>query len=167
MIAEPKALAATVPAYVVLVGLAELKAPLAACWSAVVNYTSWQDYDLYEHVSGTPGAVGEIVRLGKNEENFKAFPPYYARTIDRSEGRRIIWKCYPDPQFKSVDFAGFVNFEVEPNGEASLFRYTLVYEFILPEDGPDTARTFEMEQSENFANLFDAIIPKLKAVVEN
>src|SRR5215211_7634217 len=101
------------PVYVVCSAETMIDAPIGEAWRYAINYASWQNFPLIQHVSGELGQEGEVVLLSKEEKGFKSFPPYYARTVKLDPGRRVIWKTYPEERTEDNDFFGFVEFRLE------------------------------------------------------
>ena len=155
------------PVYLVWSGETTLNCSISEAWPHVVNYSSWQTYSTVQHVSGEPDREGEVVLLKKDEKGAAGYPPYYARTVKRDEGRRIIWKCYPQEVPKEGDFYGFVEFRVSEQGGKTLFWYNLIYEFQVPYQNISELVSFQKQQYLNAETLFEVILPKLKALVES
>src|SRR4051812_23883903 len=111
----------TAPVDVVCTGGLLIDASVDEVWPHMIDYTTWQDFPEARTVAGEPGTEGEVVLLQKNFEGTLT-PPYYARTIKREPGKRIIWKCFPDDSaesdfFGAVGFSGTVEFSLAPAGE--------------------------------------------------
>src|SRR5579859_3780402 len=84
-------------------------------WRHLINYSSWQDYSVVQHVSGEAGQEGEVVLLNKVEPGF-TFPAYFARTIKLEPPRRVIWKTYPQSTEPDIDFSGIIEFRLNQEG---------------------------------------------------
>jgi hypothetical protein len=154
----------TAPVDLVFEGEIILDAPVAQAWPHVLNYPSWQNYSNVEHVSGTPGGVGEVVLLHKEEAGFE-FPPYYARTLKLVPERQVIWKTYPEKPAEGNDFFGIVDFKLEDAEGKTRFSYHTIYEFVIPFESESELSDFADQQKANFGALFDSILPKLQELV--
>src|SRR5262249_4906172 len=128
-------------------------------------YPSWQNFPVVKHISGKPGGEGEIVLLRKEERGF-TFPAYYAITIKIDEGRRLLWKTYPEKITPDDNFFGIVDFKVSAMGAATRFSYDFLYEFVVPSQDEGKLEAYRKEQYRNFEALFQAIFPKLKKLAE-
>lgn len=153
------------PVYVLVNGDLTIDAPASEVWPHVLNYPSWQNYSSVQHVSGEPGAEGEVVLLRKDEKGF-AFPPYYARTIRLEVARRAIWKTYPERTRPDNDFFGIVEFRLQDRGAQTRFSYDTLYEFMVAYNHKSELDTFRSQQQRNFEILVAAIFPKLKDLAE-
>lgn len=154
----------TAPVYLVRSGEMMIDASVASTWVHVVNYPSWQNYPIVQHISGARGQAGEVVLLKKDEAGFE-FPPYYARTITIEPQRRLMWKTYPQTR-QPIDFFGIVDFQVQPAGEGTRFTYDVLYEFLVPYEDERELETFRQAQYDNFEPLFGSVLPKLKKLAE-
>jgi hypothetical protein len=158
------------PVYLLLEGEAFFDAPAERAWSSVVNYPTWQEYSVNQHVSGEPGGVGEVVLL-KKEEGF-AFPAFYARTITLEPPRRLIAKTYPVDARQTgidnvVDFFGIVRFTVDEVDERSRFSWSTLYEFVVRYQDEHELDAFRTSQNNNFTRAFASVLPKLQRLVED
>jgi hypothetical protein len=159
------------PVHLVFSTELHLNAPVNAAWPLVVDYTRWQNYPLAQHVSGTPGEVGEVVILAKAEADFET-PPYYTETVFLEPGRRITWKIYPkdadgDEGFLGADqFLGFVDFRVDPDGDGTRFTAHSIYEYMVAHESQAELDTFRAEQHGLMTSMFGTIFPKLQKLVD-
>jgi uncharacterized protein YndB with AHSA1/START domain len=153
------------PVYVVESGGMTIDAPTAEVWRLVLDYPSWQNFPVVQHVSGDPGGEGEVVLLRKEEKGF-VFPSYYARTIKLQPQRRVIWKTYPEKQSPESNFFGIVEFRLDDRQGKTLFSYTLLYEFMVSYTDKSELDAFREKERENFKTLSTVIFPKLKALAE-
>jgi hypothetical protein len=159
------------PVHLVLSNELPLNAAVDAAWPLVVDYTRWQNYPLAEHVSGTPGEVGEVVILAKAEADFET-PPYYTETICLEPNHRITWKIYPKEQageggFLGADqFLGFVDFRVDPDGDRTRFTATSVYEYMISAESEEERRRFLADARAGAESMFASIFPKLQKLVD-
>lgn len=155
-----------VPVYLVWRGDTVLNATPSEAWPHILNYTSWQTYPIAEHISGRPGAAGEVVRLKKDEAGF-SFPPYYARTVLLEPGQRVIWKTFPEKESAGPDFFGFVEFSVQSmDAGHARFCYRFLYEFLMPQQSEDEIEAFRQQQYANTEAMFASTLPKLRRLVE-
>ncbi len=154
------------PVYVVWSGETLLDSAIENSWRHLINYPSWQNYSMVRHIEGEQGAEGELVMLSKEEEG--AFVPrYYARTVKLDPINKIvIWKCYPESR-SAEDFQGFVEFRLYEDGERTRYWYNLIYEFMIPFEHEGELHLFRKQRYENFAVLYDAVLPKLKELVRH
>lgn len=153
------------PVYLVLSGEFTINAPPAEVWRHVLNYPSWQNFSLAQHVSGEPGEEGEVVLLSKEEKGF-TFPPYYARTIKLEPQRRAIWKTYPERSSADSDFFGIVEFRLESCQGNTRFIYNTLYEFMVTYKERAELAIFRAQQQDNFETLLAGIFPKLGELAE-
>lgn len=153
------------PVYFVRNGEVMLDASVRHAWPYVVNYPSWQNYSIVQHVSGEPGEEGEVVLL-KKEEGISAFPPYYARTIKLEPEKRIIWKTYPEKKNQGRDYFGFVEFRVYDAQGRTRFCYNTLYEFLLSYRDEGELDAFRRQQNENAESVYSTVFLKLKELVE-
>src|ERR1700722_10242014 len=150
-IAESSSSRKVEPVYLVMGGAIVIEAPLQRTWLQMVDYPSWQTFDICQHISGPVGQEGEVVRLSKDEPGF-SFPPYYARTIKIVPEQRIIWKTYPE-KGQEVDFFGIVDFMVQDDSRKTRLTYGVLYEFQVPHSDAAELEAFQKAQYENFGNL--------------
>jgi hypothetical protein len=159
------------PVDLVFSGEVLIDKPVDEVWPHVVDYSSWQEFPICEHVSGPVGAEGEVVRLQKEELGIRT-PPYYAKTILLEPGKRIIWKCWPEAVTPDNDFLGasdlsaVVQFSVEPQGEKTRFSYTNVYEFIVLHRDEAELESFRSENIPLYEGAFGHIFGNLKHLAE-
>src|SRR5687768_15761936 len=99
------------PVYLVMEGAFHIDAPLKEVWRHILNYPSWQNYSLVQHIEGEAGGEGEVVMMRKDEEGF-TFPAYYGRTIKLDPESRALWKTYPAEKGPEGDFFGIVDFRI-------------------------------------------------------
>jgi len=156
---------APTPIYQVWDGELLIDAPVQTVWRHMLDYPSWQHYPVVKHLSGEPGAEGELVLLKKVEEGFE-FPAYYAYTIKIDPPKRIIWKVYLEKGAEPYEFFGIVEFAADAAGHQTRFSYHLLYEFLLPTDDPTEIERFRTQQHENFTALVTQIFPGLKKLSE-
>lgn len=155
----------TAPVYVLLGEEFVLDAPPTTAWPLVIDYPRWQNYASVQTLEGTPGEVGEVVRLQKDEDGFE-FPPYFARTLLIEPERRIVWKTFVDRADEEAPLFGIVEFRLAPDGESkTLFSSSLIYQFQVPYTSRQDLQDYEDEQYENFQNLVNSTHPKLQALV--
>lgn len=147
--------------YVVIEGEMTLDAPPHEVWPHVLDYKSWQTYSISEHISGVPGAEGEVVRLKKDEPGASA-TAYYARTVRIEPGRRLIWKTFRD----QATYFGIVDFRLRADGERTRFTWDCIYEYDVPYDDPAELDAFRAQQTAAFELSGSVIYPKLKQLVE-
>jgi hypothetical protein len=148
------------PVYLFYIGEMIIDASVEEVWRHAVDYPSWQNYSLVQHLSGTAGQEGEVVLLKKEETS--GTTPYLARTIKLEPGRRIIWKTYRED---SADF-GIVEFAVEPVGSQSRFSYNTLYERNLVGQTTDEIEAFRARAEESASAVFAVVLAKLKALAE-
>ena len=68
------------PVYLVWDGEMMIDAPIKTVWRGILDYASWQNIPIVQHISGEPGAEGEVVLLKKELTGFE-FPPYWATVL--------------------------------------------------------------------------------------
>jgi hypothetical protein len=153
------------PVYVLWNGETTLDSSIENAWPHVIDYASWQNYSIVEHVSGERGQEGQVMRLKKDELG-PAFPPYYARTIKLDPQRRIVWKVYPETPGQALDYFGIVDFKLYEASGKVRFRYDMVYEYLLPYQDEAELSAFRRMKYENLEKLLAAVLPKLKTLVE-
>jgi hypothetical protein len=149
------------PVYLVLDGSVILNAPVKDSWPHVINYPSWQDYSIVQHLSGEPGREGELVMLKKDD--LESFPPYYARTIKLEPERRIIWKTYAEG---SESFFGIVEFRLSELQGKTCFSYSVVYEFLVAAQDEREIDSFQRRRRTDYEAMLAEVIPKLRELVE-
>jgi hypothetical protein len=156
------------PVYLVFSGEVHLEAPVEHAWPHVLEYTSWQNYPLAEHVSGPRGGEGEVVRLQKDEAGHGT-PPYFTRTILLEPGHRVVWKVYPDAEgfMGAAGFQAFVDFRVEEADGGTRFSYNSIYEYLVASDDEAEVEAFREEARASSLAVFAVIFPKLKQLVES
>jgi len=154
------------PAYILRRGENLIDAPLRATWRCLINYPSWQNFRRVQHISGRPGAEGEVVLLEKAETGF-TFPRYYARTIVLQPERKVIWKQFADPASQGLDFFGIVTFSAVAAQHGTSFSYDLLYEFLIPYREEEELGALSKRQYENFDALLSVVVPKLKHLAES
>lgn len=138
-----------------------LEASPEKVWPHVLDYPSWQNYAIVQHVSGTPGQEGEVVLLQKDELGIKS-TPYLARTIKLDPGRRVIWKTYRE----NADYFGIVEFRIDEVQGKTRFCWNLLYEYVIPYEHESELAAFRKQQYEYFETLSSVVFPKLKNRVE-
>jgi hypothetical protein len=149
------------PVYLIWEGETLLDAPVEEAWRHVVNYSSWQNYSIVQHVSGPPGGEGEVMQLKKEEGG--DFPPYYARTIKLEPERRIMWKVYPlETAAPQSEFFGIVDFRVHEAGAQTRFCYASVHEFHVAYQHEGELEAHRKRMYEGIEAFFAAVLPKLK-----
>jgi hypothetical protein len=152
-----------VPLHVVFEGEMTIDAPVRYVWRRAIDYPSWQNYSLNQHVSGPPGGEGEVVMLQKDENVVAAPTPFYARTIKIYPERRIIWKTYRD----NVDYFGIVEFRMyEVEGRTRFFNNAL-YEWWLPAEQERELQAIGKERLAVTEALFSTVYPRLKQLAES
>jgi len=152
------------PVYMIANGELLIDAPVKTTWVHVMNYPSWQNFPVCEHISGPRGQEGEVVQLRKEEAGF-SFPPYYARTLKIDPERRVIWKTYPVKP-DEVGFFGIVEFQLYDVQGKTRFVYQTLYEFEVPYETQSELDAFRKAQYDNFEVLTKTIFPKLKKLAE-
>jgi len=152
------------PVYLVRSGEMKIEAPIKTTWVHVVNYPSWQNYPIVQHVSGRPGEEGEVGLLKKDEKGFEV-PPYFARTVKLEPERRLLWKTFPQHK-QAIDLFGFVDFQLQPADGGTRFLYDVLYEFMVPYQEERELEAFRQAQYDNFEPLFGSVLPKLKKLAE-
>lgn len=152
------------PVYVVLDGDILIDAPLGKVWTHVMDPPSWQNYSVYQHVSGEPGKEGELMLL-KKEERGSSSTPYYARTVKIEPQQRVIWKIFREPGAEDGGPRfGIVDFQVSRVEGKTRFSYDVLYEIAPPAESERQAFSDQMHQ--NFRTLLDTVVPKLKVLSE-
>jgi len=159
------------PVYLVYSGEIILDAPVKDAWRHVINYPSWQNFPIVEHVSGEPGHEGEVVLL-KKEEAGLTIGPYYTRTIKLDPERRVIWKVYL-AELENVqgtggaDITGWVEFRLYDDGEnRSRFWYNLIYELLVPYEHESELGRYREQQDREYAPAIHIMMGHLKELVE-
>jgi|HubBroStandDraft_4_1064222.scaffolds.fasta_scaffold01302_6 hypothetical protein len=156
------------PVYLMFEGEFLLNAPTQQAWAHVIDYPSWQNYTLVEHVSGPRGGEGEVVRLIKEEAGF-SFPPFCARTVKLEPDSRVIWKVYFDKRpVEYRDFFGLAEFKISATEDLSKtrFAYRLFYEFVIQFQRDAELEKFRSDQEQGLNAEFASIWAKLRDVVE-
>lgn len=153
------------PVYLYWEGEIPLGAPVEKAWRHLIDYPSWQNFSLVQHVSGEVGQEGEVVRLQKAEANF-TFPPYYARTIRLQPGHRVTWKVYLEERTPQTNFFGIVDFIVFPEAEQTRLAHRCLYEFWVPHETLEELESFRRRTYQEFDAVFAVTWPKLKTLVE-
>lgn len=154
------------PVYVFLEGHLLLNAPASKAWPHVINYLSWQNYSVAQHVSGGVGKEGELVLL-KKEETGSSSTPYYARTIKLEPERRVVWKVFREHGKEGGGASlGIVEFRLDEVDGRSRFTYDLIYEFAAPSNDENERQSFKEQQQRNLETLLSSVLPKLKTRVE-
>lgn len=151
----------TAPVYIIGEGELMLNASPKDVWPHVLDYSSWQNYSIVQHVSGPPGQEGEVVLLQKDEAGVKS-TPYLARTIKLDPGRRVIWKTYRE----NANYFGIVEFRIDEMQGKTRFYWSLLYEHIVSYEHESELETFRRQQYAYFDTLSSCIFPKLKKRVE-
>lgn len=151
----------TAPVYIVREGEILIDAPIRDVWPHVVNYPSWQNYSIVQHVSGPPGQEGEVILL-KKEEGKTPTTPYYARTIKLDPERRVIWKTYRE----NVNSFGIVEFKVDPVEGKTRFSHSILYEHLVAYEDESELDAFRNQQYEYFELLTATVFPRLKVLAE-
>jgi hypothetical protein len=149
------------PVYIVGDGEMLIDAPVKSVWPHVLSYPKWQDYSIVRHVSGKPGAEGEVVFLQKESGGVKSVP-YFARTIKLDPERRVIWKTFRE----NVEYFGIVEFRVEPVDGKTRFSYNVLYETVVPYEDESELETRSREGSESLTAYLAIVLPKLKTLAE-
>lgn len=142
-----------------------LNVPIDVAWRHVLAYEKWQQYSKLETLSGTPGQVGHMTRLIKEEKGF-TFPTYRARLLLLEPPHRVVWKTWPEEPSEGNDFFGIVDFRLRSEGKATRFISEIMYEFNVPHEHESELLAFREQQAENFRVLQDSIMPKLKLLAE-
>lgn len=150
--------------YLLFDGELMIDAPIEDTWRHVMNYPSWQNYSIVQHVSGEPGGEGEEVLL-KKEEGTEERPPYRARTIKIDAQHRIIWKTYPEHAHESG--FGIVEFKVDKAEGKTRFSYNTLYEFVVPYQHENELELFRRKTSAEIELVFSTIFSKLKTLAES
>jgi len=153
------------PVHLVFDGEMMLDAPVKVTWRHIVNYPSWQNYSLVQHISGEPGQEGEVVLL-KKEEGGIELPSYYARTVKLDPQRRIIWKTYPQERSAEGVSFGIVEFRVDEAQGKTRFCYHTLYEFLVSHRDESALEAFRQQQAANIEAVFSSVFPKLIRLVE-
>lgn len=165
--------AVTAPVDLVFSGDFELEASVEAAWPHVLSYPTWQHFPIVEHLSGTPGGEGEVVRLKKETDGY-TIGPYLARTLRLDHSNHVvIWKVYLDPEQGDVqglggasNVQGNVEFRLtEVAADRSRFTYNLIYEYLLPSGDPDRLEEFRKGQFEDWNTVFETNYGHLKKLV--
>jgi hypothetical protein len=161
----------TTPVDIIFSGEFELDAPPAEAWPHVINYPTWQDFPIADHVSGERGGEGEVVRLKKETEAY-TIGPYFARTLKLEPGSRVIWKVYIDPSEPvegvgdAADVAGTVEFRVAETGDGKTrFTYNLIYEYLVPYSDPAQVAAYREQQYRDWSEAFMHNFENLKRLV--
>jgi len=162
---DPAVVRRVEPVYVVHSGELLIEAPVEVTWRHVMDYASWQNFRVFQHLSGARGQEGEVVLLKKEEAGFD-FPAYKARTIKLVPESQIIWKQYTDEESEGINFFGLVTFRVAAVPVGTRFWYDLVFEFLVPYDDVSELDAFRGRQHENFARLTSSVFPRLKRRAE-
>jgi hypothetical protein len=149
------------PVYVVYNGEMTINAPVETVWRLAIDYTSWQNYSVVQHVSGVPGQEGEVVLLKKEEKEYVSVP-YYARTIKIDPERRIIWKTYRD----QTDYFGIIEFIMYDAQGKTRFLNNALYEFLVPYQYQSELDAFRAERYRVTEAVCAAIFPRLKKLAE-
>jgi uncharacterized protein YndB with AHSA1/START domain len=149
------------PVYVILNNELTIDAPIEKVWRHMIDYSSWQNYSVREHVSGEPGQEGEVVLLKKEEKEYVS-APYFARTIKIDPGRRIVWKTYRD----TPDYFGIVDFRLYDSGGKTRFCTNNLYEFLVPYRHESELEAFRKERYALSEAVFAATHARLKALAE-
>ena len=150
------------PVYYLHEGELILDASVEEAWPHVINYPSWQNYSIVRHVSGAPGAEGEVVLLKKEEVG--DCPPYYARTITVDPPRRIIWKTFPP---EGSDYFGIVDFRLSDAQGKTRFTFSMLYEFVRAFQSDSEVAEFRRQQDAGVEAMLASVLPKLKSRIEN
>lgn len=153
---------ATEAACLVFSGTIALPGTAETIWPLIEDYTGWQDFSKAEPISGTPGAVREVVLLKKEEPGLETFPPYYARTMKVERPRQIVWKTFPQRRSGTdPTFFGIVDFRLDPRGAQCDFTYNVYYEFVVDMTDDAKVAAYEAEMTAGFQQLFASAFPKL------
>lgn len=149
------------PVYTILDGEFTIDAPVKDVWPHLLNFYGWQNFSVNKHISGKPGAEGEVILL-KKEEPGSSPNPYYARTIKLEPERRIMWKTYPE----AGNYFGIVEFKLDDVGGKTRFSYHMLYEnTVCYQDEAELAQFREFSYG-RFEKIFAAVFPKLKKLAE-
>jgi hypothetical protein len=149
------------PVYIVLERETMIDAPVKTVWRHALNYPSWQNYSIVQHVSGERGEEGEVVLL-KKEETSAPTTAYYARTIKIEPERRVIWKTFRE----NVNYFGIVEFRFHDVNGTTRFCNNSLYEHNVPYRDEAEIEAFRRQAYANMEELLASILPKLKAVAE-
>lgn len=165
---------AIAPVDLVFSGEMELDSSVADAWPCVLDYATWQNFPIVEHISGTPGGEGEVVLLKKEMDGY-TIGPYFARTLKLDhENHVVVWKVYVDPDQVGIDglggaksVQGNVEFRLYPAaGDRCVFWYDLIYEYLVPHSDPAELAGWKQKQSEDWGGVFKLTHKHLKELVE-
>jgi hypothetical protein len=154
------------PVYVVCDAERLIARERADCWTHVLDYTSWQDYRSRETIAGTPGEIGEVVRLEMGEAGMESFPPYLAKTICIEAQRQIVWKTFSIQGEAESEFFGIVNFRLNDAPAAQTrFAASVYYEYRLEWPNAAARAQFAHDRKAELVTLMATLLERFSSRV--